>query len=390
MEDLTNQYSYILPYIKTAHNYVPPLFEKNVCGLYMNYSLYGPSPDCLKVLQNLDKKNFLEYPYGGNARINKALADHLKLAEEMVLADHGAANVLNQIFRVVLGKGDKALIPHPGWDYYKSAASLLGANWNQYRVFEKDDRYAYCSREILEKLEETRAKLLIITSPNMPTGNMISQDQLEQIAENAGDVLLVIDEAYYGYADNYNLDVRYLLEKYSNIIFVRTLSKLFGLASERIGFAFSNAELISIIRKTAPLFGISYTSQIIAEAALNDHEFYRVVSRKTAASREKLSCELERLGSYQVYKSEANFILVRLTRHTAEDLVKYFFNNGFVIRECSRGYDLKSHIRISIGTEEINEKVISLFREYEKITDCSNLNTAGKGMVADDTGDFNF
>ncbi len=389
-ENVEEPFRYVLPHIKEANNYVPPVFEKEVCGLYMNYSLYGPSPKCMEVLQNIDRKCFLAYPYGGNSLINKAIADHLKINEDMILADHGAANVLNQIFRVVLGKGDNVLIPNPGWDYYKSAANLLGAVWNQYTVFAKDDRYIFCEDEILKRLKETGAKLLIITSPNMPTGNSITQKQLEYISDNAKNVLILVDEAYYGYTRKYAMDIHYLIGNYPNLIFVRTLSKLYGLASERIGFAFCNKKLMNIIRKVAPLFGISYLSQLLGKTALTDVEYYENVSAKTIRSRERLADELTKLGSYQVYKSEANLLLIRLLKHSAEEVVKYFFNNGFAIRDCSRGYNLKSHIRISIGTEEITENVIKLFKEYEEIISSSNRNIANKGIMVNDTGDFKF
>lgn len=386
----SNDFSYVLPFIKEADNYKPPLFEKNKCGLYMNYSLYGPSPKCLTALDNINKKNFFEYAYGGNLMINKVISKYLNLDENMILVDHGAATVLNQIFRITVTTNDDILIPSPGWSYYRSIASLIGANCIEYNVMAKEDRYEYCENEILEKLNESQAKLLVITSPNMPTGNIITQEHLEFIAKKAKDTLILVDEAYYGFTDEYAFDINYLIENYSNLVFVRTLSKLYGLASERIGFCISNPNLISLLRKTAPLFGISYTSQKITEVALQDTEYYENITKKTIQSRENLAIELKKLGGYIPYKSEGNFLLIKSLNHPSEGLVKYFDTNGYIIRDCSSGYNLKSHIRISIGTEEINERIIKLFKEFEKIHNYSELSVASKGIVLNDNDDFEF
>lgn len=385
--DNLNELNFILTRIKEAKNYVPPVFDEGICGLYMNYSMYAPSPKCKSVLENINLDDFKEYPRGGNLIISQSIAATIGVDEKNIIADNGAASILELIFRIVLEEGDILVYPNPGWDYYRSISNIMGIKCQQFDVADHHDRYEYDLAKIQSCISVVNPKIVVITSPNMPTGNLISEDILEKVLMDSPETLFVIDEAYYGYSST-SLDIKRLISQYSNVIFVRTFSKLYGLASERIGYAVSNIRLIELAKKLSPLFGISLTSQLLAKLALEDVEYYQEVAQKTIYEKERLTNQLNSMENYSVYQSHSNFVLIKVHDYDTDDIVKFFYKNGYAIRECGRGYNLKNHLRISIGTAEMTTDLINIFREYDKIKNQNNAKFAK--VIEDNDEDFKF
>lgn len=359
-----NEDSIILQYVKDADVYNPPLFEKNMCRLYMNENLYGPSPKCIEILKNLEASDFYKYAYGGDLLLREAIAKAIGVESSMISLNHGAAESLNQVFKSVLGKDDLALLPKPGWSYYRSIVDVIGGYYKDYILTEEKESYAFNVKEIRNIGKKYVPKLIVITTPNMPTGNTITEFQLESIVSNLKDTLVVVDEAYLGFSDEYKLDSEYFIKKYDNIVFVRTFSKLYGLASQRIGYILANEKLIKQFSKLAPLFGIPYTSQLITKAAIEDKHYYDEISSNIISSRKYIKERIEALGNYKVFESHSNFILIEVLNRNTTDIVEYFRKHGYLIRNCS-GYGLNSHIRLSIGTKEVNKRIIDLFEKYD-------------------------
>ncbi|MBZ9618252.1 pyridoxal phosphate-dependent aminotransferase [Clostridium estertheticum] len=355
----------VLPHIQKSKTYIPPLVEADLCRLHMNENLYGPSPKCMDILRNITSEELYKYPYGGDLLLKKVLSENLGINEEMITLNSGSADSLNQVFRSVLTQCDIALLPNPGWSYYKSISNVIDSKYVDYNLIEMDDRYDFNINNIVDKAIELRPKLIVITSPNMPTGNSISQMQLESILVKLPNILIVVDEAYWGFTQEPLLDINYLLQKYKNLIFVRTFSKFFGLASQRIGYILGSKELCNAFSKNGPLFGISYTSQLMAKAAIDDKSYYNEIAHKFIASRNHIKDELNLTKRYKVFDSNSNFLLIDTYDKNPQMIVDYFKKHGYLIRNCS-GYGLNSHVRLSIGTEQINEQILSLFKKYHE------------------------
>ncbi|UZW14832.1 histidinol-phosphate transaminase [Clostridium pasteurianum] len=355
----------ILQHVQESKTYTPPLFEENICRLYMNENLYGPSPRCIDAIRNITGEDLYKYPYGGDLFLKDVLSNNLGVSKDMISLNNGSAESLNQIFRSVLVQGDLALTPSPGWSYYRSIINVIGAKYYNYNLKEMNDSYDFNISNIISLGNKLRPKLIVITSPNMPTGNCISQNQLEDILIQLPNILIVVDEAYLGFTEMSLLDIGYLLNKYNNIVFVRTFSKFFGLASQRIGYILTNKELCNVFSKIGPLFGISFTSQLMAKAAIEDKEYYSKIANDIIYSRENIRNELNSSGKYKVFDSKSNFLLINTCNKNPQMIVDYFKNNGYLIRNCS-GYGLNSHVRLSIGTDKINKEILYLFKEYHE------------------------
>ena len=279
-----------------------------------------------------------------------------------MLVNNGSSDVLELLFDTVLESGDTVLLPDPGWSYYSGVVRLNDCKVEKFHLEEREECYVFNEQSMIECIKQYAPKVVLITSPNMPTGNKITQDQLEMILDNMENGLLILDEAYYGFSKE-DLEISKLLNTYPNFVIVRTFSKMFGLASLRIGYVLCSEELKEMFNKKAPLFGISYITQRVAAAALDDKEYYEQMIKKTEEVRKTFIDEVNALDAFHCFNSYANFILIKVHQFAASDVVTYLRKNGYLVRDC-KGYGLKDCIRISIGREEHMSEILELLRRY--------------------------
>ena len=351
-------------YIRKADTYIPPYFEKTGTRLYMNENLYGPSPKCLDALKSLELDDLCKYTYGRNELMETKIADFCGLDREYVLVNNGASETLKLIIEVLIESGDTVLLPNPGWSYYKGIIMLDDGSTECYDLQSSGSVYYYDAEAMVKQIKKVNPKLVIITSPNMPTGNRIELDQLEQIIKSLENGFVLLDEAYFGFSRE-NLNINRLLEKYNNLIVVRTFSKCYALASVRVGYMLCNPIVREYFNKKSPLFGISYPAQLMAAAALEDKEYYDKMLGKLAETRENFISEVDKLENFSCFKSEANFILIKINKFVPSDVVKYLKENGYLVRDCC-GYGLHHHIRISIGRESDMKHIYELLAAYSE------------------------
>lgn len=349
--------------IVSARTYQPPIFEKQGHRLYMNENLFGPSPACIDILRNITPEQLALYPYGGDDLLVRTIAESLSVEPSQVLVNQGAASVIQQLFQTLLEEGDTVLLPQPGWDYYRGVTETLGGRVGYYQLTEGDNLYDFDLDSIVGAIDQLRPKVIVVTSPNMPTGNMMDLADLKRLARYASHSIILLDEAYYGFTEGPHFSESELLADHPNIVIGRTFSKMYGLASARIGYALCNSGLAEMMKKAAPLFGISWLSQQVAAAALRDVDYYERMKQSTIAVRENFRKRVNEIEGMWAYPSEANFVLIRLTGWSAEAIMNHCRDNSYLIRDC-KGYKLMSHLRISIGTQEHMDRVMSLLLEF--------------------------
>lgn len=213
-----------------------------------------------------------------------------------------------------------------------------------------------------------KTKIIWFCNPNNPTGNIFTKDKLEQIIDKIPkSVYFVMDEAYMEYVCDKNYpDSISMLEKYPNLIILRTFSKAYGLASLRFGYGIANEELVEYFNRVINSFDSNAFAQKIAIASLEDDEFLQKVVSINNEQREFLSKNFERIGIKYI-KSYANFILVNVNGDD-EPIYNYLLRKGYIIRP---GFllGIKGWIRVTIGTEKQNKKFIELLKDAIKFRD---------------------
>ena len=209
------------------------------------------------------------------------------------------------------------------------------------------------------------SRIILVCTPNNPTGAILTRDQTEELISFAGErgIFLVLDEAYGDFSESYSSPARRIINEDLDAAVSRTFSKAYGLAGLRIGYCIAPPRVQAYLNLVRMPFNASSIAQAAAAEALQDEGFYRGCVEKIRAGRAYLDEEVGELG-LRTYPSEANFILASLDGAglTAADLVGALLGKGFAIRDCA-SFGLPDHVRISVGTEEQNRAFISALGE---------------------------
>ncbi|MBI96256.1 hypothetical protein CL656_03840 [bacterium] len=310
--------------------------------------------------------------YDGAKQLNKKAIDKIResfnvSSENSIYLDGGAENILIQMFST-LNEESKVLISNITWNYYYTLIKDHTTNIDTYEIEEDKDTYNFNVKDLQSKIKKENYNMVVITTPLNPTGNSIQQSSLSKTLDLCKDVdLVLLDEAYHGFDDSYNNQfLSDLVEKHDNLISVRTFSKLFGLAGIRIGYAISNINLntkfSSNFRSYNPYLGYgSYESKTIINC-LNHQRFYNEIKEKINSDKQALYDFFNEQKNWNAYKSDANFIFIKIPYQRKEEL-KNYLKDKIAIKFID-DKNLRDRIRISIGTQEETQIVIEEFKKF--------------------------
>lgn len=341
----------------------------NECTIYLdrNENQYGPSPTCFQVLQdsNSDTLNIYsrDYSRGVKSILSERLAHDFGTTEDKILLSYGSEDLLKQAVQCYINKGDKILIPSCSWWYYKKIAEEAEGLNIQYPILEGDHTFYYDIEQMIEIYNREKPKLVLISSPNNPTGNRLETNQLKDVLERMSDTLVILDEAYLLFDETYKSDPVELVNKHPNLIIIRTFSKYYALAGIRTGFAFLGDNHARFKLLNARYLGFNRLSEKIAIAALDSPEYYSSIGRKMADDKQMFYNELNKLPGFHAYISYANFILVKIPPEVKAPLNKYLTERNMIVKFMNED-GLNNHIRITIGTHSQNSLLLKLVQTF--------------------------
>jgi histidinol-phosphate aminotransferase len=276
---------------------------------------------------------------------------------EKIFLGNGSDEIIDLCFRIFCIPGrDKALTFTPTYGMYEVSASVNDVGMIKIPL---DTLFQIDYPSLVPRLSDERLKLILICSPNNPTGNLMKKSTLERIIGTFSGIVLV-DEAYIDFADEKSL--KDSIDRYPNLIVMQTFSKAFGLASVRIGMAFANPSIIHYFNKMKPPYNISTINQKAVLNKLGNIELFRNHVRKIRDERGRLSAELEKFSfTEKIFPSDANFLLVKVK--DALKIYNYLIDSGIVIR--NRSSVIKNCIRITIGTKLENNKLLKALTSFK-------------------------
>lgn len=299
-----------------------------------------------------------ENPYGTLNRYPDPYQKELKarvssikdIPWENIFLGNGSDEIIDLCFRLFCNPGtDRALTFTPTYGMYGVSASVNDVEMIRIPL-DKDFRIEM--KDVKPWLSDKNLKLIFVCSPNNPTGNCPGTPALEEILSNFKGIVLV-DEAYIDFADSPSL--KSSLGKFPNLIVMQTLSKAFGMASVRVGMAFSSPAIIRYFNKMKPPYNISTLNQKTALRMLNNTEKYDRQVKMIKEERRRVTAGLAGLQAVEkIYPSEANFILVKV--RDAGYIYNYLINKGIIVRNRSSVVD--NCIRITIGTRRENNMLL--------------------------------
>ncbi len=332
-----------------------------------NENNYGPAPLCFEVLKKADYSKLSCYTKSFSSGIKSILSERLakevNLPESRVLLGYGAEDLLKQSIHCYLSKDEKLLIPAYSWWYYKKLTSEVGGINIEYPLDEGEDSFHYNFEKLIDLYKKEKPKVVLISSPNNPTGNSISLSELKKLLGELRESIVILDQAYV--FDGFNEHVKDLVDDNPNLIITRTFSKYYALAGLRIGFALIGENIQKLPQLTNRYLGFNRLSEEIAIAALSSDEYYNNISDKMKKDKELYYSELGKLKGFKVFKSDANFILVKIPKEIYNELKDFLNNKGLIIKFMNEEL-LNSHLRITLGTQEQNRAVINAINEFVK------------------------
>jgi histidinol-phosphate aminotransferase len=299
------------------------------------------------------------YDEGKKSVITVRLSEMYNVPEEQVLLGYGGEDILKNAVHYYLTKGNNKtiLIPEFSWWYYNSIAEEVEGQTEMYPLYEQGDTFAYNVDEVIEYTNRICPRMLLLASPNNPTGNSLTSEEVGRIMENIpAETMVLIDEAY---ASFINSDVDYiapLVNKYSNLIISRTLSKFYGLPGLRIGFGFMGAGHNKFLKYANKYLGYNRFSEAVALAALESEDHYRNVAEQMEWGRQLYKKELGDIEGFKVYKSVANFILIKYPIEIKAALQKALAEQDYKIKFMGDP-GLESCLRITLGRPEQTQVV---------------------------------
>lgn len=344
--------------------------ENKITYLDRNEYNYGPAPAIGEVLKNFDPNKLCFYTRiydeGKKSIFSDYLASVYDIPEKQIILGYGGEDILKQVVHYFLAGKEKQktlLIPKFSWWYYKSIADEVEGRSVLYPLYEDGDSFKYDIPAMKEMIRSENPEIVLIASPNNPTGNSLSPDELDDILSFISpETAIVIDEAYASFANKDTSYIKPLLEKYPNLLIVRTLSKFYGLPGLRLGFAFIGTALTRFLNYSTKYLGYNRLSEELGIAVLKSTEYYQKVAEQMAADRQLYMDEIGRLPEFKVYRSNANFILVKYPTELKAKLQTAFKAKGYLIKFMNEP-DINTHMRITLGTHSQNTEVINTIKE---------------------------
>ncbi|MEO7028030.1 MAG: histidinol-phosphate transaminase [Acidobacteriaceae bacterium] len=335
--------------------YHPPLAGRDALRLDFNENTFAPSPRVLARLQKLTGEGLTIYPERQSTE--RIVAAHFGLQPEEVMLTNGVDEAIHLLACAFLDEGDEALVCTPSFFMYDVSISMMTGGLVRVQA---DDTLSFPFARFLAAITP-RTKLIIVASPNNPTGATVSREHLLKIAAAAPQAVLMVDEAYFHFHGETTIGDA---GKVPNLLVARTFSKAYGLASLRVGMLIGDARLLSFLHKVSSPYNVNGVALAVLPEALADEDYLQWYVAQVREGRERMQAALDELG-VRYWKSAANFILMDIGKRHRE-LVVAMRARDVLLRDRSADPGCKGYVRITIGVEEHVMRGIAALRESLK------------------------
>ena len=327
-----------------------------IIKLASNENPLGASPLALQALRKALKESYL-YPDDNCFYLRKKIAEKLTVEPENIFVGNGSVELLPLSTLAYLGPEHNAIGSEEAFIWFKIAANIAAGE-----LIETPMKNFTHDLQAMLKAIKKNTRLIYIANPNNPTGTIVTKKEVEDFFQKVpDDILVIMDEAYYEYIDNPNYpdSFKYLKEG-KNILILRTFSKIYGLAGVRLGYGIAQKEIIASLAKLRISFNVNRLSQIAGMAALDDHEHMKKSKAVNDAGKEYLYEAYKKLGLFYL-PTYGNFIFVDFARDS-QIIFEALQKKGIITRTIKE-YGFPNALRITIGTEEQNRKLIRALEE---------------------------
>lgn len=316
--------------------------------LNANENPYPPSPKCKEALESLEYGKLRKYPDASGRILREVLGKYYGFSEDEVFVGNGSDDVLALSFRAFFNSGKKILFPDITYSFYPVWCKLMNIPFETVNVNDKfeinPEMYSDCGG-------------VVIPNPNAPTSLSMGEKEIRKVIENNKDSIVIIDEAYVDFSEYTAID---LVHEYDNLLVTQTMSKSRSLAGMRIGMAFGQKHLISVLSSVRDSFNsypLDTAAQALAIASVEDDEYFKNTVQKIKNTRDENIEKLKSLG-FTVLRSSTNFIFCTHEKYKAKDIMEYLKTKDIYVRYFNKTR-IDNYLRITVGTDDEMEMLIN-------------------------------
>ncbi|MBA3894402.1 MAG: histidinol-phosphate transaminase [Gemmatimonadales bacterium] len=297
------------------------------------------------------------YPEFAPIRLVERLAVHYGWVPEGIVVGNGSNELIQATLSVVLGQGDAVIAPSPTFSLYRLLTGVLGG---RYVPVPLGPGFEFDVDRLVEAAVRERARVVVLNSPNNPTGSALPAGAVERIVSDTG-ALVLCDEAYQDFGGPTAIP---LLRHTSRVVVLRTFSKAMGMAGLRFGLALAHPEVARELAKGKLPYNVNLVTLAAADVALEHAALFAGRTREVTATRDRFLPRLVRVPGLDVFPTEANFVLIRCRARPASEVFRRLHDeHGILVRDVSGSAELADCLRISIGTEDDMEAVLAALHQ---------------------------
>lgn len=344
---------------KVLENIIPYEVQnrKNNGYIYMNHNenLLGCSEKVMDAFGDIKSKSISNYPSYRN--LNTSICDKYKINLNQLLVTNGGDEAIRYVMDAFVEKDEKVIMTDPVFEMYSQYSTLREANIIQVPLT-LDYEFPF---NVFQK-QVKGCKLAILVNPNTPTGMEIDREKIEWLLNSFKETMFILDEAYTEFRKKSDMD---LINKYKNLIVIRSLSKAYGLAGIRLGFLAASSDLIDDLKKVSAPYSVNSIATKLGIEAINDWKFLRFSVNEIEKGREFLTDNLSKLG-FKVLPSRSNFVAF-YGGGDCEKICDCLRKSGIIIKNLSNMKKMEGWLRITVGNELQNKLLIDTLNQNFKL-----------------------
>jgi len=335
----------------------------NSIKLASNENPLGPSLLALKAIENI-ASSINYYPDGGGFALSSKLAEKHQVEASSITLGNGSNDILELVTRAFLTPQHSAVFSEHSFAVYPIVVQAVGAKANVAKAYSENHEsmpLGHDPKALLAQIDET-TRIIFIANPNNPTGTWLSPDMLEELFEKiAQNVIIVLDLAYTEYMDDENQPrIKQWLEKFPNLLITQTFSKVYALAGLRIGYSISNPDIADVLNRVRQPFNTNILAQAAAMASLDDGEHVIKSVEMNNAGKQFLQNAFADMN-LKYLPTMGNFISVNVAQDGMA-LYDKLLKQGVIVRPVSN-YAMPEYLRITIGTQQQNERFVEALKQ---------------------------
>jgi histidinol-phosphate aminotransferase len=324
---------------------------KDIIKIDANENPYGCSPRVNKALARYPQFNI--YPDDGQERLRKLLAGYAGVDAKHIVAGNGSNQLIDLLIRLLVNPGDEVINCTPTFGIYSFSTKLCNGVLVE---VPRNDAFNLDISKVKAAIT-LKTKLIFVTNPNNPTGNLTPQKDIIELLETG--VPIVVDEAYYEFSRQTIIP---LINKYENLLVLRTFSKWAGLAGLRVGYGIFPPTITDFVLRIKIPYNVNVAAIVAVGESLKDKDYLMASVQKLIDERERLFIQLQKINWLTVYPTQSNFILCRVKNIDAEALHKQLQAKGILVRYFDQPR-IKDCVRFSVGKPAHTDALIKTLRE---------------------------